>query len=69
MQAAPCALLATVGAASSGQTIVFLVAALGYLAILADATSATPAVTVVALVLQTIPIAFLTRRSVGSTFR
>lgn len=49
--------------------IYFLVAFLGYLAILADATSATARVTVLALVLQTIPIAFLTRRSVSSTFR
>ena len=49
--------------------IYFLVAVLGYLAILADAASAAPAVTIVSLVLQTIPIGFLTRRSVSSTFR
>ncbi len=47
----------------------FLVAFLGYLAIFADATSTTAGVTVVSLVLQTVPVAFLTRRSVSSTFR
>ena len=49
--------------------IYFLLAALGYVAILADAGSATPAVTLIALVLQTLPIVFLTRRAVSATFR
>jgi len=47
----------------------FLLAALAYFSILDGASSAGLPVTVVSLVLQTIPIVFLTRGPVSATFR
>jgi hypothetical protein len=47
----------------------FFLAAFGYFAILDGANSAGLAVTVVSLVLQTIPIVFLTRKRISATFR
>jgi hypothetical protein len=49
--------------------IYLVLAALGYLAILSDAGNVAPVVTVIALALQTIPVAFLTRGSVSATFK
>ena len=46
-----------------------VLAALGYFAILDDAGSVAPIVTVIALALQTIPVVFLTRLSVSATFK